>query len=322
MSARRSRALRRLLAAALVAWLDVGVAAAGTPPCLLVVKSDDLPQYDEQIAAFEGATSDCIAGVVTLDGSKEQAERQLHKATAEHRPGAIYALGAKAAYVAKTVMPDTPLVFGMVMGWQRYGIVRGAVTGVAVEMPVDVLFTRFKLMLPTVESVGVIYSMETDPDLIEQAEKAASALGVRLVTEQVRAPDEVAGAYRRMHTEIDALWMVPDPEVVTRDNFAYLTARTRRDGVAFLAFSENFVRAGALLSVAPDYATMGSQAAVLVDRLLATPDAPPAVQPPVGSKLVVNAEIATELGLDLDATMIGMADVIVNLAKSEEVRVR
>ncbi|HET9062644.1 MAG TPA: ABC transporter substrate binding protein [Candidatus Binatia bacterium] len=84
------------------------------------------------------------------------------------------------------------------------------------------------------------------------------------------------------------------------------------DDVAFLAFSENFVRAGALLSVSPDYATMGSQAAALIDRIVATKAASPTVQAPIGSSLVINAETARELGIDVDMNMLSLADKVID----------
>jgi hypothetical protein len=62
---------------------------------------------------------------------------------------------------------------------------------------------------------------------------------------------------------------------------------------------------------------MGSQAAVLLSHLIASPSTPPAIQPPLGSELVVNAETARRLGLDLDATAFAMADVVVGRARGQ-----
>ena len=74
----------------------------------------------------------------------------------------------------------------------------------------------------------------------------------------------------------------------------------------------DFVRAGALLSVAPDYATMGSQAAVLVERTLERSNGRPAVQDPIGSSLVINAETARELGIDVNGNILRLADKVID----------
>jgi len=106
--------------------------------------------------------------------------------------------------------------------------------------------------------------------------------------------------------------MLPDPVVISRDNFRYLSQRCSNDNVAFLAFSENFVRAGALLSISPDYTTMGSQAAVLLERMIEDGEQSPPVQAPIGSSLVVNERVARDLGLEFGPGLMTMADVIID----------
>ncbi len=311
----RGLSIRSVRLCALFAAAVVVAAAAPAAATVLIVRSDDLPQYSDPIAAFRDAIGEPTQ-ILDISGPREEAEARVREATARTAPSGVYALGARAAVLSRSLLPATPMVFSMVVGWNRYALEEGPVTGVSVEIPVDALFTRFKLLLPRLARIGLISSRETDPHLIAAARAAALDLNLTLVEESVAGADEVAGAYRRMRAEIDALWMVPDPLVVTRENFAYLAQRARHDGVAFLGFSENFVRAGALLSVAPSYATMGSQAAALLARLLVSPTTPPGVQPPVGSQLVVNADTARRLGLNLDATAIGMADLVIDLASA------
>lgn len=313
----KASASYRLLTAAIVLGAGVipaGNASAGSDRPVLIVRSSDLPQYDEVVASFERTIGvpDTQIAEIKISASRERGTQGLTDAAATHAPRAVFALGARAAYLSRRVLPDIPTVFAMVVGWQRYRLDQGPVTGVALEIPADALFTRVKLMLPHIDTLGVIYSDNTEPHLLAQARKAASMLGMSLVEERVRAADEVAGAYRRTRREIDALWMVADPVVVTRDNFAFLARRTRTDGVAFIGFSENFVRAGAMLSVSPSYSTMGTQAAIQLDRLLADPSTPPPVQPPVAASLVVNADTVASLGLDLDATTVDMADMVIS----------
>jgi putative ABC transport system substrate-binding protein len=283
-----------------------GVASA----VILVVKSDDLPQYNSPTNAFSVAYTGEIVEL-NLEGSREEGEARLRKAAGKHDIDAVFSLGTQAAYLARNTLPETPLVFAMALDWQRYDLAEHG-SGVAVEMPADVLLTRFKLLLPDLTRLGVIYSSRASQANLQAAHEAARTLGITLVEETVAHPDEVAGAYRRMRGEIDALWMLPDPVVVTRDNFRYLAERTRRDGVGFLAFSENFVRAGALLSISPDYQTMGSQAAVLVKRMIEDGETNVPVQAPIGSSLVINAATARRLDIDVNASMMSMADLVIH----------
>jgi putative ABC transport system substrate-binding protein len=290
----------------LAAWL----CATGASAEIVVITSDELPQYEGPIRAFEQALGAPVR-VLDIEGSRETGERVLSRLAEKGDVDGVFSLGSQAAYLTRAMMPTIPMAFAMVLDWQSLPL-GGPTTGIAVEIPVDALLTRFKLLLPSIARLGVVYSTMTSPGTLHEARKAAAALQIELVEEDVAHSDDVAGAYRRMRNEIDALWMLPDPIVVTRDNFRYLSARTRKDGVAFLAFSENFVRAGALLSIGPHYETMGAQAVVLLEHLMKSPTAPPPVQPPLGTTLAVNVETADAIGLDLDPGILGMADLVVD----------
>jgi putative ABC transport system substrate-binding protein len=292
-------------------WSILMVAAVAVAPAqaeVVVIKSDDLPQYDAPISAFETAVGAPVQ-VIDIRGSRDTGEKLLRRLAEGPDIDGVFALGSQAAYLTRKELPRVPMVFAMVLNWQRYAL-GGPTSGIAVEMPVDALLTRFRLLLPGLTRIGLIHSSKTSAATLETARTTAASLNIELVEEDVVYSDDVGGAYRRMHGRIDALWMLPDPVVVTRDNFRYLSARTRSDGVAFLAFSENFVRAGALLSIGPHYETMGSQAAVLLEQLMRS-EPPPPVQPPLGSTLAINADTADAIGVDLDPGTLGIADLVV-----------
>jgi putative ABC transport system substrate-binding protein len=300
----------RLAMLSLCLALAVTATPAAPPPRVLVVTSSDLPQYRQPVeafvAAYEGETR-----VIDIGESKETGRANIERAAAERPFDAIFAVGARAAWLSSKVLPDVPLAFAMVIDWQRYGLGDRA-SGISVELPVDALLTRFKLLLPNLRRLGMVYSDQVPSRTLDDAGAAAAELGIELVREPVTVSEDVPGAYRRIRSEIDALWMIPDPVVVTRDNFRYLAKRTLHDNVAFLAFSENFVRAGALLSVSPDYATIGSQAAALIERTVTSKPGAASVQAPIGSTLVINAETARELGIDLDLNMLSLADKVLD----------
>ena len=312
---RFGRMLRRIDAAgpavlAICLAMMVTTAPAAPPSRVLVVTSDDLPQYRQPVEAFVAAYAG-DARVIDIGHSKEAGRDRIERAVAEGPVDAIFAVGAQAAWLSRKVLPEVPLAFAMVIDWQRYGLGDNA-SGISVELPVDALLTRFKLLLPNLRRLGMIYSDQASSNTIADAGAAAADLGIELVREAVSDAEDVPGAYRRIRSEIDALWMIPDPVVVTHDNFRYLANRSVHDDVPFLAFSENFVRAGALLSVSPDYATMGSQAAALIDRIVATKPGPLSVQAPIGSSLVINAETARALGIDVDLKMLSLADKVID----------
>lgn len=304
------RSAPQLAALAIASIIAVTPASAVRPSRVLVVTSDGLPQYRQPVEAFVAAHSGEVR-VIDIGASKESGRDRIRRAVAEGPIDAVFAVGAQAAWLSREVLPNIPLAFAMVIDWQRYGLEETA-SGISVELPVDALLTRFKLLLPGIRRLGIIYSDQAPSRTLTDAESAAAELDIELVPHEVSHSEDVPGAYRRIRSEIDALWMVPDPVVVTHDNFRYLANRTSHDHIAFLAFSENFVRAGALLSVSPDYATMGSQAAALVDALASPQSTTPTVQAPIGSSLVINAETARALGIDVDMNMLSLADKVID----------
>ncbi len=304
-----------LTAAALANPVPAAAQSPVRPLRVLIVESEKLPQYSAAVEAFE-ATSNAATVLVRVDDPIAKARKKIRQAAAVAAPDAVFALGTQAAVLAKAELPNVPLVFAMVLDPSRHGLDGPNTAGVALQMPVDDLLTRYKLMLPHLRRIGLIYSSAMSEDFIDGARRAAERIGVELFEESVTAPDQVAGAYRRLRRDIDAVWMIPDSGVVTRDNFAYLAHRTRNDEIAFLAFSENFVRAGALMSVTPNYATMGTQAAALLGRLLRDHATHLIVQNPLGSRLVVNAATARAVGVSLDATILTMADAVFDSSSS------
>lgn len=306
----RRSSVPRLAAFAVALVLAVTPASAVRHSRVLVVTSNDVPQYRQPVEAFVAAHTGDVR-VIDIGGSKESGRDRIRRAVTERPVDAVFAVGAQAAWISREVLPDVPLAFAMVLDWQRYGLGANA-SGISVELPVDALLTRFKLLLPSLRRLGIITSDQASSVTLADAGAAAAELGIELVREAVSVSEDVPGAYRRIRSTIDALWMIPDPIVVTHDNFRYLANRTLHDDIAFLAFSENFVRAGALLSVSPDYATMGSQAAALIDRVVATKVGSSTVQAPIGSSLVINAKTARELGIDVDMNMLSLADKVID----------
>jgi putative ABC transport system substrate-binding protein len=303
----KSKAFLATLVAAIA--LASSAVSAARDTRLLVISSGDLPQYEAPIAAFIAGTTSKVE-VIDVGESEAQGRRRVAAASQNGTFDGIFAVGAQAAWLAREELPDIPLTFAMVIDWQRYGLA-GAGSGVRVDMPPDALLTRVKLLLPNITRLGIIVSDSTSAATIDEARRAAADLDISLLVTRIAHSEDVPGAYRRMRTDIDALWMTADPLVVTRDNFRYLATRTKSDRIAFLAFSENFVRAGALLSVSPDYATMGAQAAALLARQVGSDRPEATIQPPIGSSLVVNADTARALGIDLNATILSFADKVI-----------
>lgn len=200
----------------------------------------------------------------------------------------------------------------MVLDPERYALRAPNVTGLSLKVPLHRQFQTIRTLLPAAKRVGVLYDPDRSGDLVDEARRPASRLGIELVERQVRDAKDVPAALRSMLTTIDALWLVPDSTVLTDDSFRFILNTTLDTNVPVIAFSSEFVRNGALaaLSIHPD--DIGRQAGELVKRLLSggRPQHGAATVPPDRVRLAVNLKTAKYLGVLLPGEIVSSADEV------------
>ena len=71
-----------------------------------------------------------------------------------------------------------------------------------------------------------------------------------------------------MVNKIDALWIIPDGTVVTKESLEIILKMSLKHHLPVFCTSSAIVKAGALVSISPDYRQTGIQAAQLAQTLL------------------------------------------------------
>ncbi len=290
---------------ALLLALFCGAAASPAPALAVravVVKTKGVAAYDLALRGFQRA----FDGEVTVReiGKKEGVSTALADEIRRLEPDVVVGVGTRAAVSLKERLPDLPLVFAMVLSPEKRGLGGRKVSGVSLEISPALQLKLFKKILPTMSRIGVIYDPAKSGPLVDVAEKAARVQGVELHTEPVARSAEVGAALERLLPRIDALWLLPDASVVTRETFKQMLIRTHDAKVPLLAFSEPFVKAGALAAVAPDYEAIGAAAARLAERAARQGGSgSPVIEDPP-ARLVVNRKAAEHLGLEPDTSTV------------------
>jgi putative ABC transport system substrate-binding protein len=289
--------------------LVLGPRAAGAIDSVVVLKSDDLSAYEAPIQAFQEAMGRPVT-VLDIQGQKTVARDVVTRLRFDPPP-LVFALGAKAAWMVHQQMPRVPLVYGMIQNPHRYGLVGESVTGVAFEIPYDILMSQIQLFLPDVRKVGVILTNQNPT--AQDLRGAAEAAGLELDISSVQTSRDVRGACVRLSKRVDAVLVVNDPEVLTPENFRFIREQTRRRGIPVLATSEVLARAGALLSVVPDYRETGVQAAALAQQILDEDERPERlpVAMPEGARVVLNRGVLRSLELDIDPLLLDFTDEVI-----------
>src|SRR5262249_7895590 len=229
--------------------------------------------------------------------------------------------GGVTALAAKDRTSTIPIVFafgsdpvklGLVASLNRPG---GNITGVT-TIAVELGQKRLELLrdlLPKAVAIGFLMnpsSPNTAFDLPDM-QVAARRLGLELIVANARDEREIDTAFSDlMQQRADALVVQPEPFLFSRRN--QLVALAARFAVPAIYFEREFPTAGGLMSYGPDFREVNRQAGIYAGRILkgATPANLPVVQS-TKFELVVNLRTAKALGLVLPATLLTLANEVI-----------
>ena len=189
----------------------------------------------------------------------------------------------------------------------------GNITGVATlesELGAKRL-EHFHEAFPTATRVAVLYDPMTSATVLNEMEDGARRLKLELQVLEVRAPEDMDGAFMKA-----TQWRAAALSVLASPFF-----RAQRVRIAQLAVQHRlpsmvphraYVEAGALLSYGPNFRDLNRRTAVYVDKILkgAKPADLP-VEQPTKFELVINLKTAKALGLTIPQSLLVRADEVI-----------
>jgi putative ABC transport system substrate-binding protein len=263
---------------------------------ILVVQSTRVKPYEE---AFRGFSRVCRHEAIRIVVS-EVKENEIHEFIREEQTRLIVAIGADALEQVKLVR-NIPILFLMVLNPTKIVQEAKNITGVLMTPSPVQQIDLIRKALPSVAKIGVLYDPVNLAKYVRQAADAARPLGLELVAREVRAPREVPGALLRLRGEIDALWMLPDPSVVSPETMEFFILFCGENRIPLITFSRKYVDMGALLALDVNPYDMGMQAGEMATRLLQGTDIRSIPRADARKTLKwVNPGVARRLGLPKD----------------------
>jgi len=319
LSARKAqKTVSNLLIFLLLAFvLWTGSALAATPNGgIAILLSDSEEAYRQQATAFSNEV-DMKTEVFNLQGD-ETRDPGLKDRLLATKPALIYALGARAAYTAKIWTEDhqeIPVLFAMVLNWQRYNLLEGRtnMAGIAAEMAPGTQFANMTLFSPTVKRIGLLYSSFSTA-LLAQARKEAALLGLELVAEPIEHSEDFQRGFKKLSGQVDAFWVLNDPVIYTLVNLDWLEDRCLKEKLLCVGQSKNLAKMGLTLTVNPEMNQIGIQAASMVQNILLRGQKPCEIRvmEPIGTQLLVNSKTAERIGLILSPQALSMATSVID----------
>lgn len=293
-----------------------GPATAGDKNWIAILTSDDTPVYSQTIETFK-AGMDRETRLFSLHDDIRQAPA-LRDTILAKPPALIFALGAKAAYAAKLWTSDRqeiPVLFAMVLNWQKYKLLDGQhnMAGISIEINPGNQFLNLSLLAPGIKRIGVIYSPAFSSELVAAARQSTQILGLTLIEQPIEDSQHFELAYKKLAAQVDGVWVLQDAVTYTLKNMAWLNERCLKDKLICIGQSENLTEVGMLLSVRADDSSIGTQAASMAINILVRNQPPAAigVMEPLGTNIIVNRRTASHVGLELSQQALGMVTEII-----------
>jgi putative ABC transport system substrate-binding protein len=237
-------------------------------------------------------------------------------------PKAIFAAITPAAVAARRLTQTIPIVcpiladpivLGLIASMSRPG--GNVITGLMSRID-DLIGKQIELaaqLVPASVRFGLIVNVAGSGVVIarQQVESAGKRLGVKLVSAEVREPNDLDTAFELLSNEhVQAVVVLADAMLFQeRERVAQLAAAARLPAV--YGFRDH-VDAGGLISYGVNYAENFRRAAIYVVKILngAKPSDLP-VEFPNKLELVINLKAAKALGLDIPPTLLARADEVI-----------
>ncbi len=283
---------------------------------VIVIRSQEIAAYNEAIKGFEEGCKGqgiSIRRIYDMEGDINEGKKVIQYIKNDvQKPDLIVTVGILATVLAKDQFADVPIIFCMVVNHKRFDLHEPNITGISSDAPVEDQLILMKELLGTKKKIGVIYDPIHTGKIVSEAAIIAEKFGLELIKKEVTSEAEVASVLKNIINNIHAFWILPDDTVVTKDSLSTIYKLTLKHRLPTFSTSSAIVKQGAMLSISPDYTSIGLQAARMAKALLITPKAVqhyigrqeettyfPDIEKPDRLKITINTKVVKDIGLDI-----------------------
>lgn len=236
---------------------------------IAIVESDRIKPYDLAIEGFQDTCKGEIYKKYNLLSDLSKG-KDIIKDIKNAKPNLVLAIGAKAGYLLSKGIKDIPIVFCMVADPEKSGVEGDNVTGVILNVPVEVQLKRFKEVFPKLKNIGVVYSSQDVEALISEADVVAKNMGININSVKVADMKEIPDALDSLLPQVDLVWLLYDPLVTSSKRIItdWILLPALKMKVPVVGFNKWCVTEGAFLCFYIDYKGIGRQAGRIANKIL------------------------------------------------------
>lgn len=246
----RSRGLPWVLALGLLA-------APARGQSVRVVISADTRPYREAWEGFREELGDASLAVAGTPGADE----------APRAARVVVVFGAKAAL--QDYRGRAPVIEVMSPSTSFDPAQRGRLVRVGMAPAPEELMSRLKLLQPELKRLAIVWrSSFYGAEYLPLVQEAGARLGVAVESVEMANDEDIPLLLRSLAGRVDALWLPPDPLLISEDNFRSFRLFARANRVPLYAPMSGLVERGATASVGVSFRSIGREAARAARRTL------------------------------------------------------
>lgn len=226
----------------------------------------------------------------------------------------IMANATQAVISSATATADIPIVGTSVTDFVTTGTVKdnnapgGNVTGTSDLAPIDQQVELLQKLVPDAKNVGVLYC-SSEANSVYQAEEAQKYLekaGMKVKTYTVADSNDIQQVVTKAADESDAIYIPTDNTLAS--NMEIVKNVTVPAKVPVIAGEENMCAVGGLATLSISYYSLGYNAGLMAYDILENGKNPAEMPIQYADEVTLkyNAEIASELGIDIPDDMVAI----------------
>ncbi len=274
---------------------------------VILIKSQDLPIYRDAQEGFQKIYAGPLQ-IFDLRGNPDEAETLLLPFK-QQKQTLVVAVGLLAARMAQKHLPENPMVFSMLFDPDRFSLQGKQITGVTLHPNIPAIFAKMRTLFPEAKKIGVLFDPKKTAQIIDEGSRAAIRTGVTLIPLPIATEQALPDAARKLLSQVDLLWVVPDSTVITPSSLEFLLLLTFERKIPTVAFSKDLVKRGMVAAFYPDYKAVGEETARLTLLMLGGQREIPIRSAP-RAHFSVNRTTAQKIGVTWNPILLREADVV------------
>ncbi len=289
--------------------------ALGSGYTAVIIKSQDISAYNDVVGGFKSQCQNYNISLGTtydLKGDIEEGKRVMQDITElRPEPNIILTIGVLATTLARKHIDNIPLLFCAVINHEILDLHGTNIYGISTNVPFDEQFAVLNKLFRAQKTIGIMYDPVKTERVVSELTSFGSKSGYKFITRKVTSRKNVKHVLDDISKEIDVLWVVPDDTVISKESIGMFHDAVSKNRLPIFCTSSALVKAGALVSLSPDYYSMGEQAATMAQELLHNPSQDtPRCRKPGKLILTINAGTAEMLKVDI-SPFISLPDVVI-----------